>query len=170
MKTAQKLKRASSQVENLTKQHDIENAIKSTTDPNTLAYLQRELEKAKGDSINRIRSNVTEYNGVKYRSGLEAYFAMRCDDAGLPFVRQVIVTLQEEVTVFKKKVPAIKIHIDFLVGGFAFVDPKGMLMPDFELKWRMLQNKFREDYEYYLPNTKKEIRELVDLLRTKHNM
>lgn len=167
MKTAQKLKRATSQQANLAKQLEIEQALKVAVDPQTVAYLQRELEKAKGESVNRIRSNVTEYNGVKYRSGLEAYFAMRCDDAGIPFARQVIVVLQEEFNVFGKRIPAIKVHIDFLVAGFAFVDPKGMLMPDFELKWKMLQNKYREDYEYYLPNTKKEIRELIELLKTK---
>jgi hypothetical protein len=111
----------------------------------------------------------SQVDGITFDSKIEAYMY------GL--LRQTklagYLTMQESIELqpaFRcssgSNIRAIATRIDFVIkcrGYVIYIDTKGIVTPEFKMKWKMLRymNKSHTNRYYYLPNTQSMCREIV---------
>jgi len=137
--------------------------------------------KAKPDAVpakkHKYNARSKIVDGVKYDSTREYDFKVMLDLNRIAYNMKEEYVLQPEFVYMGEKIRAIKTIPDFTVysrfGRVAIVDPKGVIMPDFRIKMKMLKHKLlRElqlDIPIFLPQSKEEmnqvIRELLELIK-----
>ena len=107
------------------------------------------------------------YNGVKYKSTLEAETAETLDKMNLPWEYETkTYTLQEGFYCpwQKRKVLSISYTPDFIIGPI-MIETKGWKTPDFKLKEKMFYKYLKENEPnaiYYIVNNQKQLIEVLD--------
>lgn len=101
-------------------------------------------------SPNKINARTFIYGDTEYPSVREAKLAKALTESGIPFESQVEIELQAAFSLEKEKIQDICLIADFVVDGQFIVDVKGHIMPVFNIKWKMLKNKFRDTKEYFI--------------------
>ena len=107
------------------------------------------------------------YNGVKYKSTLEAKTAETLDKMGIPWEYETkTYTLQEGFYCpwQKRKVMEISYTPDFIIGPI-MIETKGWKTPDFKIKEKMFYKYLKEnepDAIYYIVKDQKQLLEALD--------
>lgn len=117
-------------------------------------------------------------NGVKYKSTLEGKAATLLSEAGLNFKYEpVTFTFQEgfkgdNISIEEGKLcslanRAITYTPDF-VGDIWIMETKGMITPDFSIKWKMFKKELEKlelEHILFLPRNKKQIMESIGFIK-----
>lgn len=123
-----------------------------------------------------------EYNGIKYKSKLEVMAAKLLTEAGLTFEYE-----KEPITLvpgFKGQNYCIEeggtsttsIRVSYtpdFTGDFWIMETKGMITPDFSIKWKMYKLYLEEnglEYFLYLPRNKKQILMAIEDIKNKREI
>lgn len=141
-------------------------ALESATDPEVIKILEAQI-KPIVSKLNKNKMNAVKktYNGVVYDSTREAMFAELLDANGIPFARQVFMTVLDGFAIHDDQIRPERLKVDFFVAGAYIIDVKGMITDMFKIKWKLLKFKYGEDYEYFTPSTDKEVREVISYIK-----
>ena len=118
-------------------------------------------------------------DGIRYDSQREHEFKIMLDYNKIPYNMKEEFTLQPQFAYFDETIKAIKIIPDFTIYNkgirIAVVDIKGMILPDFKIKMKMLKHKLCFDLKCPIPvfmptgqdSMKKTIKKLLCLMPKK---
>jgi len=145
-----------------------------------------------GKANKKIKNAVsTIYNGIEYKSGLEAFTARSLDEEGIKadyekhtFVLQEKFEFKndslEEYTVkgkdvfgqARKNIQTIKYTPDFVDEKFRWIiETKGYKTSEFKLKWKMFKKYITDNgivCELYMPKNQKQAKMVIDLIKNKY--
>jgi hypothetical protein len=125
----------------------------------------------------KYKAQKAEYNGNQYDSKREAYMRQLLDTIPQLVVQEKVrIELQAKFRNAQgEAVRAIYIEPDYklcLGNKVLYVDVKGMIMPDYKIKWKMLQYKCSlEDAQdgvetyFFLPTNNKECLEVLEIVK-----
>ena len=107
---------------------------------------------------------------VKCESNLECYMFTELERSGIIFKKdfdvQVYFELQPGFKIESEKaLRPIDIFPDFFVYGKYIIDTKGMITPDWAIKWKMLKYKHRNNFKYFVAQSQKECREVINTIK-----
>ncbi len=113
-------------------------------------------------------------DGVKFDSQREFSFKTMLDFNKIAYNMKEEYVLQPEFVSMGEKIRAIKIIPDFTIynrsGRIAVIDIKGMVLPDFKIKTKMLKRKFvfelKQDIPIIMPTNREEMTEAIRLIHT----
>lgn len=108
-------------------------------------------------------------NGVTYDSTREFNFKVALDKARIKYEMKYRFVLQKKFRYMGKGISEIAIIPDFIIydksgNTCAIVDVKGMITPQFRIKWKMLQNAIRlsgKEIPLFLPSTNTECDKVI---------
>lgn len=112
-------------------------------------------------NTNKFNAQKTERDGLVFDSAFESKVAMVFEKNEIPYKHQVRFLIMEPfdlnykvgVNDEKEHLLAINYNADFVIHDLIVIDVKGNKATEtetFKLKWKLLKNKFRERYHYFL--------------------
>ncbi len=113
-------------------------------------------------------------DGVRYDSQREFSFKTMLDFNQIAYNMKEVYELQPEFISMGEKIRAIRIIPDFTVynrfGRIAIIDIKGVVLPDFLIKTKMLKRKLvfelKQDIPIIMPTNKEAMTEAIRLIQT----
>lgn len=144
------------------------------------AKVAKEIAEEKEKKQHKFNAQKTIVDGTVYDSKRESKFAVALKNNNINFVEKKKIVLQEKFKYNGESVREIAIIPDFTIMDspngrtVAIVDTKGMITPDFKIKFKMLKKKLHDmnfEIPLFLPANKKEcentIIELLSIIKSK---
>ena len=116
-------------------------------------------------TVNKYSNTKVSYKGEWYDSKREADFAKALDAAGVPYQRQVWITIHDSFMLTYERIDRMRMKVDFLLYDKIIVDVKGDITPESKVKWKILKFIWRDRYFYFFAFKKAEFDGLITFIK-----